>query len=150
MQLRVVTHTHTDTTPRPQGRRSAVLGTLSRPRATYRFGLRARPFDLISGAILRFGLVLFLLLFGLAKFTQAEAETIQPWIAHSPFLGWLYSIASVEGASAIIGVLELTIAALLSVRHWSPGVSVIGSLGASVTFLITLSFLFTTPDLSAE
>lgn len=127
-----------------------MLGTLSRPRAAYRFGLRARPFELVSAAILRYGLVLFLALFGLAKFTPAEAETIQPWVAHSPFLGWLYGVTSVQGASNLIGVVELTIAVLLATRHWWPRVSFVGSLAATVTFLITLSFLFTTPGLSPE
>ncbi len=82
-----------------------MLGTLSRSPAAYRFGLRARPFELVGGVILRYGLVLFLVLFGLAKFTEAEALTIQPWVAHSPFLGWLYSVTSVQGASNLIGVI---------------------------------------------
>ena len=127
-----------------------MLGTLSRSPAAYRFGLRARPFELVSGAILRYGLVLFLVLFGIAKFTEAEALTIEPWVAHSPFLGWLYSLTSVQGASNVVGVMELTLAVLLAVRPWWPGVSVIGSLGATVMFVITLSFLFTTPGLSPE
>jgi uncharacterized membrane protein YkgB len=127
-----------------------MLGTLPRTRPASRFVLRARPFLLVGGAILRYGLVLFLVLFGLAKFTQAEALTIQPWVANSPFLGWLYAITSVQGASNLIGVIELAVAALLAVRPWWPRVSVVGSLGATVTFLITLSFLFTTPALSPE
>ncbi len=127
-----------------------MIGTLPRPRPAYRFALRARPFELVAGAILRYGLVLFLVLFGLAKFTQAEALTIQPWVANSPFLGWLYAVTSVQGASNLIGVVELALAALLAVRPWWPGISVIGSLGATVAFLITLSFLFTTPGLSPE
>ena len=127
-----------------------MLGTLSRSPAAYRFGLRAHPFELVSGAILRYGLVLFLVLFGFAKFTEAEALTIEPWVAHSPFLGWLYSLTSVQGASNLFGVIELTLAVLLAVRPWWPSLSVIGSLGASVMFLITLSFLFTTPGLSPE
>src|SRR6476469_7222693 len=30
-----------------------------------------------------------LVLCGLAKFTDAEAQTIHPWVTNSPFLGWL-------------------------------------------------------------
>jgi hypothetical protein len=56
------------------GQGDPVIGTLQRPRPAYRFALRARPFELLGGAILRYGLVLFLLLFGLAKFTDAEAQ----------------------------------------------------------------------------
>jgi uncharacterized membrane protein YkgB len=127
-----------------------VIGTLHTTRLAYRFGLPARPFDLVGGAILRYGLVLFLVLFGLAKFTAAEAQTIQPWVANSPALAWLYAVTSVQGASNLIGVLELSLGALLAVRPWWPRASVIGSLGATVAFLITLSFLFTTPNLSPE
>jgi uncharacterized membrane protein YkgB len=127
-----------------------VIGTLQTSRPAPRFALRARPFDLIGGALLRYGLVAFFLLFGLAKFTPAEAQTIQPWVANSPFLGWLYALTSVQGGSNLIGVVELITAVLLAVRPWLPRVSVVGSLAAIVTFLITLSFLFTTPDLSPE
>src|SRR5262249_8298167 len=129
---------------------SLVIGTLPRTRASSRVALRARPFELASGAILRYSLVLFLVLFGLAKFTEGEALTIQPWVPSSPFLGWLYAVTSVTGASNLIGVIELTIGILLAVRPWWPRLSVIGSLGATSTFAITLSFLFTTPGLSPE
>jgi uncharacterized membrane protein YkgB len=127
-----------------------VIGTLPETRASSRFALHARPFELASGAILRYSLVLFLALFGVAKFTEGEALTIQPWVANSPFLGWLYAVTSVQGASNLIGIVELTIGILLAVRPWWPRLSVVGSLGASITFAITLSFLFTTPGLSPE
>jgi uncharacterized membrane protein YkgB len=130
---------------------SLVIGTLPQSRLSAgRFALRARPFELASAAILRYGLVLFLVLFGLAKFTEAEALTIQPWVAHSPFLGWLYTVTSVQGGSNVIGVIELLVGVLLAVRPWWPRASVIGSYGATITFAITLSFLFTTPGLSPE
>jgi len=46
-----------------------VISTLPQPRVSSRFALHARPFELASGALLRYSLVLFLVLFGLAKFT---------------------------------------------------------------------------------
>jgi uncharacterized membrane protein YkgB len=126
-----------------------VIGTLSQSRVSpSRFALRARPFELASAAILRYSLVLFLLLFGLAKFTEGEALTIQPWVANSPFLSWLYVLTSVQAGSNVIGVIELITGVLLAIRPWWPRASVIGSLGATIAFAITLSFLFTTPDLS--
>lgn len=127
-----------------------MIGTLQTSRPAFRLALRARPFELLGAGILRYGLVLFLVLFGLAKFTDAEAQTIQPWVANSPFLGWLYAVTTLQGASNIIGIIELTVGALLAVRPWWPRVSVLGSLGATIAFLITLSFLFTTPNLSPE
>src|SRR3954452_18163966 len=88
--------------------------------------------------------------FGLAKFTEGEALTIQPWVANSPFLSWLYTVICVQGGSNLIGVMELVIGVLLAVRPWWPRLSVIGSLGATIAFAISLSFLFTTPGLSPE
>ena len=118
--------------------------------AIHRLALVARPLEFVATAILRYGLVFFLIGGGLTKFTQAEALTIQPWVGHSPFLGWLYAVTSVQGASNVIGVIELLLGALLAIRHWWPRLSAIGSLGACVQFVITFSFLFTTPDLSTD
>ena len=126
-----------------------MIGTLPESRVSSSpFALRARPFELVSAALLRYSLVLFLVLFGLAKFTEGEALTIQPWVANSPFLGWLYAVTSVQGGSNVIGIIELIVGVLLAVRPWWPRASVIGSLGATIAFAITLSFLVTTPDLS--
>jgi len=127
-----------------------MIETIEQPRATYRFAVGAHAFQLVSGVVLRYGLVFFLVSIGLLKFTELEALAIQPWVAHSPFMSWLYAVTSLQGASNLIGVVELTLGGLLAVRRWWPKLSVIGSLGASVTFLITFSFLFTTPGLSPD
>ena len=123
------------------------VGPASAPRP---FPLAARPFEAAAAVVLRYGLVLFLVGGGVAKFSAAEALTIQPWVAHSPFIGWLYAVASVQGASIVIGSIELILGALVAVHHWWPRLSVLGSLGACIQFVITFSFLFTTPTLSAE
>jgi len=36
--------------------------------------------------LLRYGLAAMILLFGLQKWTKAEAEGIQPWVSHSPLM----------------------------------------------------------------
>jgi uncharacterized membrane protein YkgB len=95
--------------------------------------------------ISRYGLVVVLLLIGFLKFTTSEAAGIQPLVAHSPFMSWLYSVLSVQGASNLIGAIEITIAVLLALRPVSAKASFIGSLGSIVTFLLTTSFLFSTP-----
>ena len=118
--------------------------------ASHSLAHAARFFELVGGGILRYGLVLLLVGIGALKFTEAEALAIQPWVAHSPFLGWLYTVMSVQSASSLIGVVEIAIGLALAVHRWAPRLSAIGSVGASVTFLITLSFLFTTPDLSPD
>ena len=95
--------------------------------------------------VLRYGLVFFLLTFGVFKFFTFEAEGIRPLVANSPLLSWLYPILGVRGASVLIGVVEVTAGLLIALRPWFPRVSGYGSLAASGIFVITLSFLFTTP-----
>jgi uncharacterized membrane protein YkgB len=96
-------------------------------------------------SISRYGLVVVFLLIGFLKFTTSEAAGIQPLVAHSPFLSWLYSVLSVQGVSNLIGAIEIAIAVLLALRPVSAKASFIGSLGSIVTFLLTTSFLFSTP-----
>jgi len=57
----------------------------------------------------------------------------------------MYLVLGEQGVSNVIGVIELLVAALLVLRPFSPRASFLGSLGAIVTFLLTTSFLFTTP-----
>ena len=93
----------------------------------------------------RYGLVVVLLLIGVLKFTPGEAAGIQPLVAHSPLMSWMYSLLSVQGVSNVIGAIEIATAALLALRPLSLKASFVGSLAAVVTFLLTFSFLFSTP-----
>ena len=93
----------------------------------------------------RIGLVLCFLFIGLAKFTPEEAKGIQPLVANSPFMSWMYAIWGLQTVSNIIGVTELIAGALLVVGMWSAGASAAGAGMSSLTFLTTLSFLFSTP-----
>jgi uncharacterized membrane protein YkgB len=103
----------------------------------------------VGTAVLRYGTVMILLLFGAQKWTAEEAAGIQAFTTNSPLFAWMYHLTSSQHASEVIGVVELVIAGLIVVRHWFPTLSGIGSLAGSVMFLVTLSFLFTTPKLSA-
>jgi uncharacterized membrane protein YkgB len=98
-----------------------------------------------AGTILRYGLVIILLWLGAFKFTSTEAAAIQPLIENSPLLGWLYALTDVEGASRLIGTAEILIALLLAIRPFAPLPSAAGSVGAIAMFVVTLSFLITTP-----
>ena len=101
----------------------------------------------IGAFILRYSLVFFLLFFGALKWTAAEANGIQPMVSHSPLMSWLYPAFGVQHGSEVIGIVELIIGGLIAVRRWSPRLSAIGSLGASGMFVVTLSFLVTTPNI---
>lgn len=94
--------------------------------------------------ITRYGLVVVLLLIGFLKFTAAEAAGIQPLVAHSPLLSWIYLFLGVQGVSSLIGAIEIALAAMLALRPISAKASFVGSLGSIATFLLTTSFLFST------
>jgi uncharacterized membrane protein YkgB len=95
--------------------------------------------------ISRYGLVVTLLLIGILKFTTSEADGIQPLVIHSPFLSWMYLVLGKQGVSNLIGVIEIIVAVLIALRPVSARASLVGSCGAIVTFLLTTSFLFSTP-----
>jgi len=106
---------------------------------------RIAQVDRIGHAFLRYGLVVAIGWIAAMKVTEYEAKGIQPLIAHSPFLSWGYSVWSVHHFTMIIGAIEVTIATLIALRHWLPKASAVGSLGAVLMFLTTLSFIITTP-----
>ncbi|NJR38068.1 MAG: DUF417 family protein [Leptolyngbyaceae cyanobacterium CSU_1_4] len=105
----------------------------------------SRILEIIGLLLVRYGLVLILLWIGLMKFTSYEANAIKPLVENSPFMSWMYSIMSVQGVSNLIGVIEVTTAILMALRPWSAIASTIGSAIAVMTFLSTLTFLFSTP-----
>jgi len=106
---------------------------------------RARALEAIGTNVLRYGLVLILVLFGTMKFTAAEAAAIKPLVSNSPLMSWLYGVLSDQGASALIGTIEIATAILIAARPVSARASAVGSALAIGTFLTTLSFLFSTP-----
>jgi uncharacterized membrane protein YkgB len=95
-------------------------------------------------AILRWVMVLIFVSFGTQKFTPQSAAGIAQFISHSPFVSWL-QIFGLRGEAYVLGVVELTIAALLAAGAFSPILSAAGALMGVVTFAVTWSFFFTTP-----
>jgi reactive chlorine resistance protein C len=60
-------------------------------------------------------------------------------------MSWVYAVFSERAFSALLGVAEVAIAAMIYLRSVSAKVSAIGSGLAAVMFLTTLTFLFSTP-----
>ena len=105
----------------------------------------AQRIEVFGTRVLRYGLALVVGWIGLMKFTAYEAHGIQPLVAHSPFLGWMYHVWTVRQFADGLGVVEIAIAILIALRSWSARACAIGSLVAVLMFLTTLSFLFSTP-----
>ena len=99
----------------------------------------------IGEYVFRYGLVAIFLWIGLLKFTAYEAKNIEPFVSSSPLWMGAYQALGLQGVSRLIGVIEITIGVLMATRPIWPKASAIGSFGAIITYLITLSFLLTTP-----
>jgi uncharacterized membrane protein YkgB len=95
--------------------------------------------------VLRYGIVFLLVVIGAAKYFAFEAEGIKPLVENSPFLSWMLGAFGVQGTSSIIGTIEIAIGLAIASRPFAPAVSAIGSAAGVLTFLTTLSFLFSTP-----
>ena len=77
-------------------------------------------------AILRWVMVLIFLSFGIQKFTPQSAHGIELYIANSPLVSWL-SIFGIRGEADLLGVIELTTAALLAAGAFMPALSALGA-----------------------
>jgi uncharacterized membrane protein YkgB len=94
--------------------------------------------------ILRWVMVVIFVAFGMQKFTPQSAHGIELYISNSFFVSWL-SVFGVRGEADLLGVIELTTAALLAAGAFNPIASAIGALMGIGTFCIAWSFFFSTP-----
>jgi uncharacterized membrane protein YkgB len=94
-----------------------------------------------------FGTALILLWIGIFKFTPTEASGIKNLIENHFLTFFVYDIASVQTVSNAIGAIEIIIALLLLFSVKFASLRKYAAIGMIVTFLITLSYLFTTPGI---
>ncbi|MGV0786009.1 DUF417 family protein [Mycolicibacterium sp. XJ2] len=111
-------------------------------------GLTSFRASAFAAIVARYGLVIVLAWFGAMKFTYYESHGISLWVSNSPFMSWVYDLISISAWGRFNGTIELITAVLLAVKPWLPKASALGGVLASLFFIITLSFMFTTPDIS--
>ena len=99
---------------------------------------------------LRFSVITVLAWIGAMKFTAYEAGAIQGLVASSPLTAWLYGILDLQGASNLIGSIEIVTALALLFGPLHRHIAIIGAAAAAMTFAVTLSFLFTAPGWEAS
>lgn len=93
------------------------------------------------------GAVLILLWIGIFKFTPTEANAIKPLIENHPLSSWMYTILSVQSVSNLVGVLEILAAILLILTLKFDKLKKYVGFAMCIIFLMTLSYLFTTPNM---
>lgn len=99
-------------------------------------------------ALLRWALVVIFLWFGGMKFSAYEAGGIAPFIGNSPIMSWLHALFGIQGASYVIGVIELSTAAALIAGAFLPLFSALGAAMSAATYIITLTFFASTPGVA--
>ena len=101
----------------------------------------------LGAGIIRYGLAIVLIWIGITKFMPYEADGIKPLVMNSPILSWTLGIVSIYTLSMILGVIEIVTGLLIALKAFAPKASYIGSIGGIITFIITLTFLLSTPGI---
>lgn len=91
------------------------------------------------------GIILPLLLIGLNKFQPFEVALLKPLIGGTPWLAWMLGVFGDAGTARLLGVAEITTAALLVASPWSPRAALAAGVLASGTFAVTCSTLLALP-----
>ena len=86
-----------------------------------------------------------LLWIGGMKFYEFEAKAIVGLVETSPFMSWLYTVFSVQGASNVIGGFDILFAVLLGVGILlnNKKLIIVSGLACLSVFLMTQTFLIT-------
>jgi uncharacterized membrane protein YkgB len=95
-----------------------------------------------------FPVALVLLWIGGLKFMTFEANGIVRLVENSPFMSWLYDLFSVQVASNLIGFFDIMAFIIFGIaiyKQWKV-VAIISGLACASVFIMTQTFLFTTPD----
>jgi uncharacterized membrane protein YkgB len=91
--------------------------------------------------LLRASMVIIFLLFGYQKWFIYEAKVLIPYIGNDPFLSWMYPVFGIQGASWLLGVSEWVFGALLFLGFWNKRLGVLGALGSTITFAVTVTII---------
>ncbi|MDA9556283.1 YkgB family protein [Vibrio sp.] len=97
----------------------------------------------LSLTVACFGVILVMGWIGGMKFTQYEADGIQPLLSGSPLFSWIYDYFNVLHGSYFIGVIEMIAVVGLAVGLRVRLGYLAGLLSGGVTFLATQTFLIT-------
>jgi uncharacterized membrane protein YkgB len=95
-----------------------------------------------------FPVALVLLWIGGLKFMAFEANGIVGLVENSPFMSWLYDLFSVQMASNLIGLFDIVALVTLGIaihKQWRV-VAIVAGLACASVFIMTQTFLFTTPN----
>jgi uncharacterized membrane protein YkgB len=95
---------------------------------------------------MRATMVFIFAIFGYQKWFAFEAQQIEAFISHNPFVFWLIPVFGLRGASWFLGASEWTFGTLLLLGFWNSRLGMLGALGSIFTFVSTFATIPFMPD----
>src|SRR6201981_3240859 len=108
-----------------------------------KLGIRKHDLDY---HFIRASMVIIFLFFGYQKWFEYEAQTLIPYISNGPLIFWMYPVFGVRGASWFLGASEWLFGALLFLGFWNKRLGILGALGSTITFIMTVTIMPFMPD----
>jgi uncharacterized membrane protein YkgB len=103
-----------------------------------RSGLLAHDLDY---RLMRAAMVIIFLFFGYQKWFEYEAQILIPYISNGPLIFWMYPAFGIRGASWFLGVSEWLFGGLLFLGFWNKKLGLLGALGSTGTFIMTVTII---------
>jgi uncharacterized membrane protein YkgB len=110
-------------------------------------GLLARDLDY---HLVRASMVIIFVFFGYQKWFEYEAQVLIPYISNGPLIFWMYPLFGIRGASWFLGVSEWLFAVLLLWGFWDKRIGILGAIGSTATFVMTVTIIPFMPNGWAE
>jgi uncharacterized membrane protein YkgB len=108
-----------------------------------KFGLLTKDLDY---HVVRGSMVILYFFFGYQKWFPYEAQTLVPFISNGPLIAWMYPVFGLQGSSWFLGVSEWLFGGLLFLGFWNKKLSILGSAGSCLTFIMTITIIPFMPD----
>lgn len=91
--------------------------------------------------LVRASMVIIFAFFGYQKWFEYEAQVLIPYISNGPLISWMYPAFGIRGASWFLGVAELSFSALLLAGFWNRPLGILGALGSTITYVMTVTII---------